>query len=74
MQSISDAIVTHAIPFVGIDENGSISPAIRVEHVGRGLRDYLGSLEPAHPSPSRPVVAGIGSWTNSRLLEWMPDW
>jgi len=44
--------------FVSVDERGRADPPIRVEHLGRDLRDYLGSLEPGTPV----AVEASGGW------------
>jgi transposase len=44
--------------FVSVDERGQAAPPIRVEHAGRDLRDYLGSLEPGTPV----AVEASGGW------------
>ena len=44
--------------FVRIDEQGQISPAVRVEHGSRDLRDYLSTLEAGTPV----AVEASGGW------------
>lgn len=44
--------------FVSVDETGKIGPPVRVDHFGRGLRDYLQSLEKETPV----AVEASGGW------------
>ena len=44
--------------FVSVDETGRIGPAVRVEHGGRDLRDYLKGLEKETPV----AVEASGGW------------
>lgn len=44
--------------FVSVDENGRIGPPVRVDHFGRGLRDYLQGLEKETPV----AVEASGGW------------
>jgi len=44
--------------FVSVDEHGRVSPAVRVEHGSRELRDYLSTLEPGTPV----AVEASGGW------------
>jgi transposase len=44
--------------FVSVDETGRVGPAVRVDHFGRGLRDYLQGLEKETPV----AVEASGGW------------
>ena len=44
--------------FVSVDETGRIGPPVRVDHLGRGLRDYLQGLEKETPV----AVEASGGW------------
>jgi len=44
--------------FVSVEEQGRVSPAVRVEHGSRELRDYLSTLEPGTPV----AVEASGGW------------
>lgn len=44
--------------FVSVDETGKVGPPVRVEHLGRSLRDYLETLEPETPV----AVEASGGW------------
>lgn len=60
--------------FVSVNEAGKIGAPIRIEHSGRDLRDYLGSLERGTPVAVEASGGWYGSWTNWKKPASMPGW